>query len=428
MALTGVLLGLASLIYLKKESKFIAYLVAIMFLVSPNLIYYSRFLVHTGIVVLFNFCFIFSLRNFFKTYKSIHLFLASAFLSLAFGTSETSYILIAIVALFIPVYLLVNFKSFKQIWRRTIKFVKENVFDLLSAILIFAIVWLLVYSVGLTNIESLKISLPNPFDPNSGLGFWLKQHPVKLGGQPWFYYLLLTLVYEILPLIAFIVYLPRVIINRRPFELFLAWWVIGTYVGFSWAGEKFPWLFLPSLLSILVAASYYMGVYWKETKIYLKVIFAVLFIWTIFVAVRLNFLGPDDTRELPVYVQTPKPFEKLENDLKQKCQGKPIECVVLDAQITWPIAWTLNRYNRLEDFSENSQIGDSTEYMFVDPNSKVPVDLDSRFKKSDVQLRDWWVPEKCSNFNCLGRYINYYFTRVIWNEKGGFNIDFYEKK
>jgi uncharacterized protein (TIGR03663 family) len=56
MALTGVLLGLASLIYLKKESKFIAYLVAIMFLVSPNLIYYSRFLVHTGIVVLFNFC------------------------------------------------------------------------------------------------------------------------------------------------------------------------------------------------------------------------------------------------------------------------------------------------------------------------------------------------------------------------------------
>jgi uncharacterized protein (TIGR03663 family) len=416
MAICGVILGLVALIYLRKESKIITYSTALMLLVSPDLIYYSRFLVHTGIVV------------FFKTYKSIHLFLASGFLALAFGTSETSYILVAIIVGFIPVLLLTNRKDFVSYWKTTIKFFKENIFDLLSAILIFAIVWLLVYSVGLTNLDSLKISLPNPFDQSSGLGFWLKQHPVKLGGQPWFYYIMLTLVYEILALVAFLAYLPKVFINRRPFEIFLVWWVLGSFIGYSWAGEKFPWLFLPPLLSILVASSYFIGTYWKSTAKYLKIIFAILFLWTIFVAIRLNYLGPYDTREFPVYVQTPKSFQNLENDIKQKCQGKSGECVVLDTQITWPIAWDLNGSNRLEDFSENSQISEDTEYMFVEPNSKVPTDLDKRFNKREVQLRDWWVPEKCTEISCTGKYLNYFFTRKIWNDKGGFNIDLYEKK
>ena len=424
----SVILGLAALLYFRKESKFIAYSVATMLLISPLLIYFSRFLVHTSIVILFNFCFVLSLRNFFKSFKPIHLFLSAAFLGLAFGTSETSYIFVAVLVLFIPVFLIFNKKTFVSFWRKTIDFCRKNIFDLLSAVLIFAIVWLMVYSVGLTNLESFRISLPNPFDPTSGLGFWLKQNPVRLGGQPWFYYIMLAVVYELPALVAFLVYLPRVFAGRKPFELFLVWWTVGSFIGYSWAGEKFPWLFLPSLLPLTVASGYFLGKYWTSSKRFLQIIFVVLLLWTIFVGVRLNYFGSYDTRELPVYVQTPKDFEQLEKTMKKTCQGKSIQCIVVDAKITWPLAWDFNQISRLEDFTTNSQIPGETEYLLVDPGSTSPANLEEKYTKRQVQLRDWWVPTKYKDSDSISDYINYFLYRKIWNDKGGFDINFYEKK
>lgn len=428
-ALCGVILGLVALEGFKKESPKIAYSVAIMFLISPILIYYSRFLVHTAIVILFNLAFVLSLRAFFKKFKPLYLFLSAAFLSLAFGTSETSYIFVAILVAFIPVYYLLSKKSFLENFKRLKVYTKGNAFDVFSAVLIFAIVWLLLYSVGLTNLDSLKISLPAPWIVNTGLGFWLAQHKVHLGSQPWFYYLMLALVYEIVSLFAFLIYLPRVLKEKNPFELFLVWWTVGSFIGFSWAGEKFPWLFLPSLLPLVLSAGYFIGKYWQETKKYLQIIIIILGLWTIFVAVRLNFTGSYDTRELPVYVQTPKSFEQLADKVKQVCSGKSVECAVVDAKITWPLAWDFNGINRLEDFSDSTKIKtDETKYLFVEPGSVVPVYIDDNYTKTSIQLRDWWVPDKYKDLSSLVDYAKYFFTRRIWNDKGGYNIDFYEKK
>ena len=428
-ALCGIVLGLIALLGFRKESPRTAYAVAAMFLISPSLIYFSRFLVHTSIVIIFNLAFVLSLRNFFKTFKPLHLFLSAGFLALAFGTSETSYIFVAITVAFIPILFLLNKKSFLEYWKKFCSYARVNLFDIFSAILIFAIMWLLVYSVGLTNIESLKISLPNPFSPGNGLGFWLSQHKVQLGGQPWFYYLLLSLVYEIVALFGFLIYLPRVFKQKKPFELFLVWWTVGSFIGFSWAGEKFPWLFLPSLLPLVLSSGYFIGKYWQDTKRYLQIILAVLALWTVFVAIRLNYVGSYDTRELLVYVQTPKSFEEVEQGIKQKCQGQGVECVVVDAKITWPLAWDFNGMNRLEDFSQSSQIqADLTKYILVEPNSVVPDYINDNYTKTSVQLRDWWVPDKYKDLSSISDSLNYFVTRRIWNDKGGYNIDLYEKK
>jgi hypothetical protein len=48
--------------------------------------------------------------------------------------------------------------------------------------------------------------------------------------------------------------------------------------------------------------------------------------------------------------------------------------------------------------------------------------------KETVQLRDWWVPDKCREAKCIGKYIDYYFTRKIWNPKGGFDIWLYTRE
>ncbi len=425
MAVCGVALALVAWLYMRKESKKTALIIPALILVSPMLTYYSRFLVHTGIVIVFSLGFVFALRAYLKNFRPLNLFLSAFFLALGFGTSETTYIFCAILVAFIPIYFLLNRASFADKWQNIKKFTKQNIYDLLSAILIFLITWLLIYSVGLTNLESLKISWPNPFNSYYGLGFWLAQHPVKLGGQPWFYYIMLTAVYELPVLLAFFFMIPRVIKNRRPFELFLLWWTLGTYIGFSWAGEKFPWLFMPALISITTASGYYLGSYWGEIKKAFKVILVIMLIWAAFVNIRLNFIWPDNTVELPVYVQTPRTFEDLENKMKSDCTGREKDCILIDPKITWPLSWDFVDSGRLEEFSEQSNL-ENTYYAIISPESNQDAFKDG-WKKDVVQLRDWWVPEKCSKIECTGKYINYYFTRKIWNPKGGFDIYLYSK-
>jgi len=120
------------------------------------------------------------------------------------------------------------------------------------------------------------------------LGYWLAQQEVQRGGQPWYYYLLQALLYEILPIFLSLGALsllawritvrkwrkaesdeekqgedeesaptvgpdptaaeettgavqPRVLV--RPYVIaFLAWWMVAAWLAYSYAGEKMPWL------------------------------------------------------------------------------------------------------------------------------------------------------------------------------------------
>ena len=95
------------------------------------------------------------------------------------------------------------------------------------------------------------------------LGYWLSQQEVARGGQPWFYYFMLTPLYEFLPMLlsglATIGILVRIFRRQRiddaPTDemsapqslrdhwlLYLVWWTALTWGAYTWAGEKMPWL------------------------------------------------------------------------------------------------------------------------------------------------------------------------------------------
>lgn len=131
------------------------------------------------------------------------------------------------------------------------------------------------------------------------LGYWLEQHGVNRGSQPWYYYTLITIpIYEFLPALASLLALilglrrspeanpemvtaldesasgemaPRELDNRTNMISLLGWWTFSSIVAFSWAGEKMPWLTFHMALPMVLWGGWAIGqlidsVDWEELR------------------------------------------------------------------------------------------------------------------------------------------------------------------
>ena len=118
---------------------------------------------------------------------------------------------------------------------------------------IFGVVWVLLYSTFFTN----------PLGLGSGiwqsLGYWIVQQDVARGNQPLYYYLVITPLYEFLPLLFAVaggIYYWR---RRDRFGLFLIFWCVSTFLLYTYITEKMPWLLLNLALPLIVLAGKFLG-------------------------------------------------------------------------------------------------------------------------------------------------------------------------
>jgi uncharacterized protein (TIGR03663 family) len=110
------------------------------------------------------------------------------------------------------------------------------------------------------------------------LGYWLKQHGVERGGQPWYYYLFIQIpMYEFLPAIGSIMsgfYLlrrwaktPNTTESHKasfPVLAFLGYWSLTSLVAYSFAGEKMPWLTVHIALPMILFGGWGIGRYLSQ--------------------------------------------------------------------------------------------------------------------------------------------------------------------
>ena len=115
------------------------------------------------------------------------------------------------------------------------------------------------------------------------LGYWLAQQAVERGSQPWYYYLIMAPLYEYLPLLLTLI-APIYLLVREalaphsqtsdrqsenlqspisnlqsPFISFLLWWTALAWIGYSYAGEKMPWLTVHLALPMILLSGWLVG-------------------------------------------------------------------------------------------------------------------------------------------------------------------------
>ena len=120
---------------------------------------------------------------------------------------------------------------------------------------IFYAIWVLSYSTFFTNLGGIESGMWR------GLGYWIAQQDVARGNQPWYYYLVITPLYEFLPLTLAIAAAIYYWMKKRAdaFTIFLLYWCAMTLLLFTIASEKMPWLLVNITLPLIILAGKFLG-------------------------------------------------------------------------------------------------------------------------------------------------------------------------
>ena len=122
----------------------------------------------------------------------------------------------------------------------------------LCAAIFYAII-VLFYSTFFTNLDGVGSGMWR------SLGYWLAQQDVARGAQPWYYYFVITPIYEFLPLLLSVVGAVYYLRRRDGFGLFLVFWVATTFILYMAASEKMPWLLVNIALPMIVLSGKFLG-------------------------------------------------------------------------------------------------------------------------------------------------------------------------
>ncbi|MDQ4078135.1 MAG: TIGR03663 family protein [Chloroflexota bacterium] len=341
-------------------------------LISPTLLYYSRFIRHDVFLAAWTVIIVYGMWKYLQDGEDFHLYLMTAGWALAYSEKEVSYLLTMVFWTFLAVVVALRYTG-----RLGPKVAVETMREWHLLILIGALalphtaalflhaagmdpaggytaaayrnpaflmqagaVVLLLFSIGalvasaLWNGRKFLIAagifyaifillhtnfLTWPWGIGSGmvgsLGYWIDQHGVERGAQPWYYYTLLTPLYEFLPLLIGVIgggillargrnarVAPRPsdeekhLNSQALWPYFNLWWVALTFLSLSLAGEKMPWLLVHIALPLAFLGGWAMDrflerVEWEALRVPVALAFAGLVTVAFFSAVTLLWMA-----------------------------------------------------------------------------------------------------------------------------------------
>jgi uncharacterized protein (TIGR03663 family) len=263
----------------------------------------------------------------------------------------------------------------------------------------FLLVFTLVFTTLFTNPEGLAEGLVG------GIRYWLSQHSVRRGDQPLYYYLVTLPAYQWPVVLLGVVGIVACLRRRRLFDLFLVWWFLLSFVVYSWAGERMPWLGLHPLLPLILLAGVGLASVWGwRSRVLRAVALAVLSVGAVYMAyaaIGLSYLRQASPKELLVFVQTsddvPGVVDQL-GALDERVSEATGERLRIQADgwggTDWPWAWYLRDLAvGYSDLSANPPSPDAQVVLVADPNHEAARPFLEGYTGHRFRLRVWWVPD-----------------------------------
>jgi len=430
--------------YIDKKQTLLA---ALLLALSPDMVYFSRFLRHDIFMLFFSFLLLVAILYYFEYRQTRYAVIAAIAMGGALSCKEE-----------MPVIILI-FTSFFifAVWRKRFVLPPDWKYDaVLGAFIVIAVMSVLYSAFGF-HIETL---IGQNFAINTtgwykAVEHWTAMHNQQRLGGPWFYYLPLFLLYElpifILALIGTIqfaikdsdisLFIRRIknwftyrgsaiptdelaaitlyqIKTRKPghsksdtFFGFCIWWMITMMTFYAFVGEKVPWLIIPQLLPMCFVAVYKLN--WQKTVFALAgCLFLILMTW------HVAFI-PADINEPIVQVQNSEDLR----DVMRLIDGS--DHIVVASKNYWPLPWYYrgDKWDKIKFYGditdEETLIRDDPGVIILHDDASYP--FISGYGKKTYKLSYWF-----SFFDNENRLIEYYLHRD--GRMGSINIDVFTRQ
>jgi len=429
--------------YLDRKQTLLA---ALFLAVSPDMVYFSRFLRHDIFMLFFTLLLVVAILAYFSRGQTKYAILAAVATAGSLACKEEMPVILLIFATFFAIAVYQKRFVLPPQWKT----------DLVLGILLVTIILSVLYSAFGAHPETLigKDFAVNTTGWYQAIAHWLEMHNTQRLGGPWFFYIPLYLLYEvpifILAIIAtlqFLVPVDRIRLTAgrvwhwfryRTYTLppadlasasirqldalkrgsdrtdefirFCIWWMILTMAFYAWVGEKVPWLIIHQLLPMIFVATYRLN-WWKIGFAILGTVFLLGMTW------HVAFV-PADINEPIVQVQNSEDLRVVMALMDHA------DRIVLASKDYWPLPWYYrgDRWDKITMYSERKEIGTLTAnnpeiIILHDAESYDSID---GYTKKTYKLSYWF-----SFYDNEDRLLDYYIHRD--GKMGSINIDVFIK-
>ena len=429
--------------YLDKKQTLIA---ALFLAVSPDMVYFSRFLRHDIFMLFFTLLFLVALLYYFERGHTRFAVIASIAAAGGLCCKEEMPVIFLIFAVFF-IY---------AIWRKRFTLPPAWKTDLFIGVFLLTAIMSVLYSGFGTHLSTL---VGEEFRLNTAgwyqaIEHWMAMHNQQRLGGPWFFYIPLLLLYEIPIFILAIIGTVQFLISgasitlafRRVKNFFMhgtyslpvpeladaalrqlkgkrgeykksdeffrlcIWWMLLSMAFYAYVGEKVPWLLIHQLLPMTFVSVYKLN--WQKVALALAgTIFLVAMTW------HVAFV-PSDINEPIVQVQNSEDMRTVMNILDHS--GK----VVLASKNYWPLPWYYrgSRWGKITMYGDRA---DESTLTGLDPDVILFHDAESYdaldgYDKTTYKLSYWF-----SYYDNQDRLFEYYIHRD--GKMGSINIDVFTR-
>lgn len=404
-----------------------AFVAAALLAFGPSYLYFSRFAREDIYVAALTLGLVVAIWRYIDGPRKYHPAIIGALLALSFATKETTFITVFVMGSFF----LLSFAVAP--WRA------QLVGALRAAgwegwgwfLAAFAGVFTVLFTTFLTHPGGLWDGV------YTGLKYWLDQHGVARGGEPWQFYgvVLVTIEWPALILGA----VGAVSLWRRNAYLaaFLLWHFAVSLVVYSWAGEKFAWLVLHPLLPVLLLAGVGVQAIWRA-RLPLRVAgLAVTAVALLYVGVASWWVNVDhdtDPREMLVSTQSASEVKAVADQVLALADARgpgaaPLTVTIDSAEgATFPYAWYFRHLSvGYIDLQQENAAPPVSDVVVMTENARARLaDALAGYDGREFDFRVWWVRDYGAiTPRNLFRYIT---KRETWNETGGMKEWLYVKQ
>ena len=321
-ALAGTIVVALPLGLRRQLGVFAAFAAGVLLCLSPTLLYHSRFGREELVLAAVSLGFVVVAAQLVRGPRRWHVETLGALLALSFATKEATF-------LHVPIGIVAGLAWLRlhpARWR-ALRDVRPAWW--LSGTVVFALVFVILFGQFGTHFSGV---LDGAY---GGLRYWAHEHTLHRGGESWFAYLILLSGYE-LPLVV-LGAIGGVWSLRRRHALGTGLLVASvlTLAIYSYAGERFAWLLVTTLLPLALLAGLGLQVLWHGRRMVAAGVTVVLAIALGWSDLHAQILRPNDPRELMTVAPTDAAVPRIARmlrvrDARARSSGLPRPTIEVD--------------------------------------------------------------------------------------------------